>query len=312
MYTFNSNNSLLMKMENQSVTVYTLGSTGITQKMDMSFKSNILLMDIYKNTGACIILTCRTNKNIHNTPYHVSIWNNNKKEFYKEIYKSSDPILNMMFMDAHRIVCVCEDHVDIVSTTTMLAISSRDTYPNPLGLCEISDSNYILTLGQTKGSLCVYDTEKSKTYTINAHKDHIFAIAINSTSDIVASVSENGANIYINSIPTGNCVKQLKRASNMFYSSTTYSLAFNDKTEYLACTSSNGTVHLFKLSSQSLWTSLVTRSNKRFPLGTMETSVCNFDTLGILHVITSCGKYAYVTGDTYDKYRCEQLDMISM
>ena len=84
-------------------------------------------------------------------------------------------------------------------------------------------------------------TERKK---IEAHKSTLCALEVCSNGHKMATASEKGTIIRIFDIVKGECIQELRRGAEY---ATIYSLAFDLKSRWLACSSDSGTVHIFSL-----------------------------------------------------------------
>ncbi|AET39030.1 phosphoinositide binding protein ATG18 Ecym_3559 [Eremothecium cymbalariae DBVPG len=82
------------------------------------------------------------------------------------------------------------------------------------------------------------------TMVIEAHKGEIAALSLSKDGTLLATASEKGTIIRVFSVETCAKVYQFRRGT---YATRIYSLSFSDDNELLAASSSNKTVHIFKL-----------------------------------------------------------------
>jgi WD40 repeat protein len=104
---------------------------------------------------------------------------------------------------------------------------------------EIIIKNY----GKTKN---IKNSEKIKstTKTISAHQSEITNMSLNYKGDLLASCSEKGTIIRIYSTEDGDLLKELRRGTDY---AEIYSLNFDLSSQFLICSSSKGTVHIFNI-----------------------------------------------------------------
>ena len=84
-----------------------------------------------------------------------------------------------------------------------------------------------------------YTTKK-----ISAHQTEITLMALNHKGDIIASCSQKGSIIRLYCTLTGCLLKELRRGTD---SAEIYSLNFDKTSQYILCSSSKGTVHIFNV-----------------------------------------------------------------
>lgn len=110
-------------------------------------------------------------------------------------------------------VVVLNEKTFIFNFVTLKLIEQVDTFPNPTGLCALSQaekpiSKIICLPGQEKGSLKIlnYVVDKSIDVTIQAHDTEIGALAVNPDGTLIASASQRGHIIKIYSTDGGEVV----------------------------------------------------------------------------------------------------------
>lgn len=229
------------------------------------------------------------------------------------------------------------DRIQEVSTEKT-KIEAIQTYDNPLGLCVTgvkpeTKSLFIITLGLNKGQIQViekvndnsdqkYQTKSIKM--INAHKSDIKNIAVSDNLNWLATSSENSTLIRVYDISGSEAFFkcELRRGST---TAEIHSISFSKGNKALACTSSNGTVHVFDLNENTAETKNVGSFFR--PLHSVMSYVidanyldskwsyaahqnltsngckmiCKFDKhLNVLHVFTFDGGYYCVYGEEYN------------
>jgi WD40 repeat protein len=85
------------------------------------------------------------------------------------------------------------------------------------------------------------NNEKKK---IEAHKSPLCALKLCPNGYKMATASEKGTLIRIFDILKCECIQELRRGSEY---ATIYSIAFDIKSKWLACSSDSGTIHIFAL-----------------------------------------------------------------
>ena len=95
-----------------------------------------------------------------------------------------------------------------------------------------------------------YDEKKGDNYKINeinAHQSEIVALSMNYDGSLVASSSERGTIIKIFRTKDGALIQELRRGTE---AAEIYSLAFDLKSQYIACSSNKGTIHIFNVKTE--------------------------------------------------------------
>ena len=81
---------------------------------------------------------------------------------------------------------------------------------------------------------------------ISAHQTEITLMTLNHQGDIIASCSQKGSIIRLFNTTTGYLLKELRRGTDF---AEIYSLNFDKTSQYILCSSSKGTVHIFNVYS---------------------------------------------------------------
>ena len=84
----------------------------------------------------------------------------------------------------------------------------------------------------------------SKNKSISAHQSEITCMSLNYDGDLLASCSEKGTIIRLFSTSKGELIKELRRGTDY---AEIYSLNFDLNSQYLICSSSKGTIHIFNV-----------------------------------------------------------------
>ena len=95
-----------------------------------------------------------------------------------------------------------------------------------------------------------YDEKKDGNYKIveiNAHQSEIVALTMNYDGTLVASASGKGTIIKIFKTKDGALIQELRRGTEP---AEIYCLAFDFKSQFLACSSNKGTIHFFSIKSE--------------------------------------------------------------
>jgi len=122
-----------------------------------------------------------------------------------------------------------------------------NTLNNPKGLLALSphsQSTVLACPSITRGHVRVelYDARKSTL--IPAHEAELGAIALNESGSKIATCSEKGTLIRVYDTHSGSKLKELRRGTER---AEIQSLCFSQSSDWLACTSDKGTVHIFSL-----------------------------------------------------------------
>ena len=134
-------------------------------------------------------------------------------------------------------------------------IDSLKTCTNKNGIFGISLNpklNIICYPSPDVGKIMIkdYDNKIDGNFTsneISAHKNEIIALVMNYDGTLIASASERGTIIKIFKVKDGSFIQELRRGTEP---AEIYCLAFDFKSQFLACSSNKGTIHFFSIKSE--------------------------------------------------------------
>lgn len=138
------------------------------------------------------------------------IWDDHEKKNRTEITFNANQLIMNVKLRKDMMIVVLAEKTFIFNFVTLKLIEQVDTFPNPQGLCAISQaekpiSKIICLPSQERGSLKVlnYVVDKSIDLVIPAHDTEIGALAVNPEGTLVASASQRGHIIKIYSTDGG-------------------------------------------------------------------------------------------------------------
>jgi WD40 repeat protein len=181
----------------------------------------------------------------------VVIWDDHQSRCIGELSFKS-PVRSVK-LRRDRIVVVLSEKVFIYNFADLKLIEHYETSPNPNGICALcphNSSNVLACPGIQQGYIRIelFDRKKNQSHMIAAHSGNISFIALNSDGTIVASSSEKGTTIKLFDTQTGNALREFKRGSS---EARIQCLAFSPQSDFLAVSSSKGTIHIFQIKSLS-------------------------------------------------------------
>jgi len=178
---------------------------------------------------------------IESCVFRVVFWSLRLNQLTKEICLDREP----MGIKIHKqfVAIVLLEKIFIVNQKGKL-VRILKTFKNPLGICAISTQKEpaIAFPDIERGSVQIFRLNLLKSITIRAHDNEITAIALTPKADYVATASSKGTLIRVFDSSLGNTIKEFRRGAKP---SIIYSLAFNETGDFVCCTSSSGTIHLF-------------------------------------------------------------------
>ncbi|ARF12432.1 WD repeat protein [Klosneuvirus KNV1] len=302
---FNNLMSTLTCSTNQGFIIYSIKGT-LEKKIYMDqLNGGVGLTKIFNNSNMLILVGGGQ------TPFKskdtLVLWDQCKNRSIVEI-DLKEPIKNALITN-DTIIIVIEDKICLFQWDGNY-VDSKSTYTNEKGLCVInSDKNILVTLGAKKGEIAIWKYKFDSYKTIEAHLTNIETLAISNNGIFVATASERGTLIRVYNIETLTLEYEFRRGSQ---SASIYDICFNKDGSLLACSSSNGTIHLFDLSKEentkNVKSMLATFQNflpkyfssqwgfKQITITDMSKNICNFDDQNDLHVATFDGNYYRIAG----------------
>lgn len=184
-------------------------------------------------------------KNPRFPPNKVMIWDDHQNRCIGELSFRSK--VRAVKLRRDRVVVVLEFKIYVYNFADLKLLDQIETISNPKGLCALcpyTPSTVLVCPAIQKGHVrCeLYDT--GKTTFIPAHESNLAALALNSDGTRVATASDKGTLVRVWSTATGALLQELRRGSDR---ADIYCLTFSPTTEWLACSSDKGTVHIFSL-----------------------------------------------------------------
>jgi WD40 repeat protein len=178
-------------------------------------------------------------------------------ELLADHYKQEGEFCYQLFRDSVRCVKCTNDALVIVQDKKILQhnlltkkIVWRETFDNFFGACSVAcETNSIVAYPNTvEGTLSIENMDKSTITDINAHTSRIGCMALNHDGSLVATTSIKGTLIRVFNTSTGERIKELRRGTTM---ATIHSIAFNQDSTQLCCTSDTGTLHLWNITKEA-------------------------------------------------------------
>jgi WD40 repeat protein len=317
---FNKMTSHLCCTTNEGFIIYKLSPKN-EKKIYTELNGGVGLMSLLDATNLSVLVGGGDN------PFRpkdtIIVWDDNRKSSILEI-EIREPIKNT-YLTNDKIIIVTERKVRVCTLENGNFLGIKETYQNDLGLCAVAlrkDTHLIATLGGKKGELALWKIKSDECSTIQSHDNNIVAIALNLNGSLVATASEVGTNIHIYNTDTGKQVYKLRRGIT---STRVFSMAFDEKSEHLACCSSNGTIHIFDISNKEDKTTKNIKSMfsavkdylpeyfssqwsfKQIHVEETSKMICAFDSSGELHIATYDGNYYKIFGKEYEEIKKSSL-----
>ena len=178
-------------------------------------------------------------------PNVVKIWDDHQNRAIGELMFRSE--VKAVRLRRDRVVVVLLNKIYIYRFSDLKLLDQISTLENPKGLialCPDSSSVVLACPGVTKGNVRVelYDLRKSQL--IPAHESELAAIALNQQGTRLATASDKGTLLRVFDTHTGELLKELRRGMER---AGINCICFNRTTEFLACSSNKGTVHVFSV-----------------------------------------------------------------
>ena len=223
---------------------YPLKCYGITE-----IDGGISIIDILNRSNILgFVGTGKSDKSLNK----VILWDYTKSKALNEIISMYD--IKNIKLKRTKLFIITEKNINVFTLGSYEKIDTIKTCQNKNGIFGISldpKTNIIAYPSVDVGKIIIknYDEKKNNNYCtleINAHQTEIIALAMNNDGSLVASASEKGTIIKIFKTKDSALIQELRRGTS---AATIYSLAFDDKSKYIACSSNKGTVHIFNVKS---------------------------------------------------------------
>jgi len=146
-----------------------------------------------------------------------------------------------------RVVVVLEYKIYVYNFADLKLVDHIETTSNPKGLCALCPyaSNTVLVCpGLQRGHVRVELYNTKSTTLIPAHETKLACFALNFDGTRLATASEKGTLFRIFDTATGKALQEVRRGADR---AEIYSICFNNTSEWLACSSDKGTIHVYKL-----------------------------------------------------------------
>ena len=246
---FNQDGSYFCVGTEEGFMVYKTFPLKISCKRDMGGGIGIIEMLNRSN----IIALVGGGKNPKFDENKVIIWDDSTCKISAEIAVTYN--IQNIKLKRTKIFIIGETIIDVFSFgNNYLKIDSINTCQNKngiFGICLDPKTNiisYPIDIG--KISIKDYDIKKDDNFQvkeIKAHQSEIMALVINFDGSLLASASKQGTIIRIYQTTDCTLIQELRRGSK---SSDIYNLVFDFKSQYIACSSNKGTIHIFNVKNE--------------------------------------------------------------
>ena len=206
------------------------GGIGI---IEMLYRSNILAL---VGGGKCPKFA----------PNKVVIWDDHQGKVLSEM-RFTNNVKNVK-LKRDKIFVVCENKIYVFNFRNFELIESFETFSNSKGLISISTNNSNCVLAfpnkENRGQVFVKNYDNKTEVNINAHKNNLICIQLNSNGNLLATASEKGTLIRIFNTKTKDLIKEFRRGSE---NAEIFSISFERNGKFLAVSSEKNTIHIFIL-----------------------------------------------------------------
>lgn len=248
---FNQDSSLFCIGTNKGFRVFTSNPFKCVGKRDIS--GGIGIVEILNNTN--IFALVGTEENLKFGPNKVILWNELKQKVENQLIVSNN--VKNIKIKRTKIFIIEENNILVFTLGNYEKIDSLKTFTNKIGIFGISldpKINLISYPSPDAGKIITkdYDNKIEGDFIvseINAHKNEIIALVMNYDGSLIASASERGTIIKIFKSKDGSLLQELRRGTEP---AEIYSLAFDFKSRFIACSSNKGTVHIFNINNDEI------------------------------------------------------------
>ena len=249
--TFNQDSSLFCVGTNKGFRVYSSYPFKCVGKRDIS--GGIGIIEILNRCN--IFALVGTEHNPKFGPNKVVLWDELKQKVANQIIVSN--YVKNIKIKRTKIFIVEENNIKVFTLGNYEKIDSLKTCTNKNGIFGISLNpklNIICYPSPDVGKIMIkdYDNKIDGNFTsneISAHKNEIIALVMNYDGTLIASASERGTIIKIFKVKDGSFIQELRRGTEP---AEIYSLSFDFKSRYIACSSNKGTVHIFNIKNEEI------------------------------------------------------------
>ena len=243
---FNQDSSLFCVGTNKGFRVYSSYPFKCVGKRDIS--GGIGIVEILNRCN--IFALVGTGDNPKFGQNKVVLWDELNQKVVNQLIVSSN--IKNIKIKRTKIFIIEENNIKVFTLGNYENIDSLKTFKNKNGIFGISlDSklNIISYPSPDIGKIIIKDYNKKNednfiVNEISAHKNEIIALVMNYEGTLIASASERGTIIKIFRTKDGCNIQELRRGTEP---AEIYSLAFDIKSKYIACSSNKGTIHIFNI-----------------------------------------------------------------
>lgn len=248
-FTFNQDGSCFCTGTDKGFRIYNSNPLKCLKKRDID--GGVGIIEILERCN--VMAFVGTGNNPKFSPYKVILWDEKEAKVINELIVI-DPIKNIK-LKRTKIFIVCESKIIVFALGNYEKIDSLKTIQNKNGIFGISLNSKTTLISYPApevGKIIVknYDEKKNGNYITNeikAHQNEIVAIVMNQEGTLLASASEKGTLIKIFQTKDGAMIQELRRGTRP---AEIYCLSFDFRSLYIACTSNQGTTHIFNVKSE--------------------------------------------------------------
>ena len=248
---FNPDSSLFCVGTNKGFRVFTSNPFKCVEKRDIN--GGIGIVEILNNTN--IFALVGTEENLKFGPNKVILWDELNQKVANQLIVSNN--VKNIKIKRTKIFIIEENNILVFTLGNYEKIDSLKTFTNKTGIFGISldpKLNMISYPSPDVGKIIIkdYDNKIDGNFSvgeINAHKNEIIALVMNYDGSLIASASERGTIIKIFKSKDRSLLQELRRGTEH---AEIYSLAFDFKSRFIACSSNKGTVHIFYIKNDEI------------------------------------------------------------
>lgn len=222
------------------------------EKLRVDVPGGIVMAELLESTNLLAYIPCES-------PHEVHLWDAVSRTVVSKLRESESGSVRSIHLRLQVIVCVLQHAVEVHAYDPEIRLlhtfetsrdvsrpvcsSHRGELAVAMAAAQIGHIKVIKLAGSAEG-----DTVPLKTMTIAAHKSAIACLAMSMNGAVLASASTTGTLVRIWSGTNGQQLAELRRGAER---ASIGSLSFNVENTRLAMTSSQGTIHVFRLSNNA-------------------------------------------------------------
>ena len=240
-FNFNQNSTNFVHSHNEGYDIFKCDT--LTKKISKKFIGGLSYISVlYQCNIMCLI---GSGANINYSPNKILLWDDFEQKIIK-ILTFKSPIKKIkMYKD---MIVICLSDTVYLYTFYDLVLKNFINIPNNdngiIDIQKLYDTYVLATLDNKKGSFQIQKLNHPDIKTISGHISQVGYIVFSKDGKYLATCSIKGTVIRIWDVNTFSKLQELRRGTEP---ATMTCICFSPSNKFLACSSTRGTIHVFKL-----------------------------------------------------------------